>query len=116
MIKKSIFGLDENIAGALSYVFAFFSGLVVLVLEKDNKFVRFHALQSTIWFLFLCIVSWVLGIFTRIWLIGFIIGIAHSLVGIIALASWVYLIYMAYKGSMFKLPIIGDVVWAQVNK
>jgi uncharacterized membrane protein len=116
MAKKSIFGLDENIAGMISYVLAFFSGLVVLVMERENKFVRFHALQSTIWFMFLCIISWVLSIFSRIWVLGFFFGIAHTIVGVIGFVSWAYLIFMAYRGSTFKLPIIGDVVWAQVNK
>jgi uncharacterized membrane protein len=116
MTKKSIFGLDENIAGVVSYVFAFFSGIVVLVMEKENKFVRFHALQSTIWFLFLCIVSWVLGILSGIPLLGILISIVRSLVGLVSFVSWAYLMFMAYKGSLFKLPIIGDVVWNQINK
>ena len=116
MTKKSIFGLDENIAGVLCYVLGFFSGIVVLILEKENKNVRFHALQSTIWFLFLFIARWVLGIIFKIPLIGLVAGLANWLVGIVLLVSWAYLIYQAYKGKTFKLPIIGDVVWAQVNK
>jgi uncharacterized membrane protein len=115
-MKKSIFGLDENIAGALCYLFLFFSGIVALVMEKENKSVRFHALQSIIWFLFLFIVSWVLGIFAGIPLLGILFALVGRLVGLVGFVSWAYLIYMAYRGAMFKLPIIGDVVWAQVNK
>lgn len=39
-------GLDENVVGALSYVFGFVSGLIVYLLERDNPFARFHAAQS----------------------------------------------------------------------
>ena len=115
-MKKSVFGLNENIAGALSYVFTFFSGIVVLVMEKENKFVRFHALQSTIWFVFLCVLGWALRILAGIPLLGLLIGVVAWAVGVISFASWVLLIVMAVKGETFKLPVIGDVVWAQVNK
>jgi uncharacterized membrane protein len=115
-MNKSIFGLEENIAGALSYAGLFFTGIVALVMEKDNKTVRFHALQSTIWFLFLFLFNWVLSIFTGIPLLGFIFRIASNLVGIIGFVSWAYLIFTAYKSTVFKLPVIGDVVWAQINK
>lgn len=116
MSKKSVFGLSENIAGLLSYVFMFFSGIVILILEKENKFVRFHALQSTIWFVFICVLGWVLRFLAVIPLLGFFIGIISWFVGVVSFVSWVVLMYMAYKGDTFKLPVIGDVVWAQVNK
>ena len=115
-MKKSIFGLDENVAGALSYMLGFFSGIAVLVLEKSNKFVRFHALQSTIWFVFLCILGWLCNIFTRIPLIGIFAGFASWAIGIVSFVSWVFLLYKSIKGETFKLPIIGDVVDAQINK
>lgn len=47
---KSSTGLDENIAGALAYVLGFVTGIFFLVVEKNSKFVKFHALQSTIVF------------------------------------------------------------------
>src|SRR5689334_17289909 len=39
-------GLSANVAGALSYLLGFITGIVFLVLEKQNRFVRFHAAQS----------------------------------------------------------------------
>jgi len=117
---KSIFGLDENLAAALSYVFAFFSGIAVLIMERENKFVRFHALQSTLWFLFLMIINWVLKFITDVRFIGRVLGIvinpALAVIGVVAFISWVFLMYKAFKGETYKLPIIGDVVWAQINK
>ena len=49
--QPSSTGLDPNLAGLLTYVLGFISGLVFLVLEKQNSYVRFHAYQSTIVFL-----------------------------------------------------------------
>ena len=124
---KSIFGLDENLAAVLSYICGPFSGIAVLIMERENKFVRFHALQSTIWFMFLMVAGWVIrfatGIFGNIFgnipLIGWVIGSAASLAlflgGILYISSKIYLMLKAYDGKTFKLPIIGDVVWKQVN-
>lgn len=103
-------GLTQNIEAALSYVFGFISGIILFIIERKNKFISFHALQSFIFFLGLSIISAVVG---WIPLIG---GILSSVIGIFSFASWIYLIYQAYKGNMFKIPMIGDVVWNQINK
>ena len=118
---KSIFGLDQNLAAAFSYLFAFFTGIAVLIMERENKFIRFHALQSTLWFLTLAILTWALRLITNFpFFIGNILGIiaypAIGLLGFVGFVSWIFLIYKAVKGETFKLPIIGDVVWAQINK
>ncbi|MCL2225723.1 MAG: DUF4870 domain-containing protein [Defluviitaleaceae bacterium] len=121
---KSIFGLDENIVASLSYLFGPISGILVLVLEKENKFVRFHAMQSTIWFLLLMILGWVIGaignIFGMVPLIGWIfgagIGIIVALLGLISLLSMIFLMIKAFTGATTKIPVIGEVAWKQVNK
>lgn len=115
-MKKSIFGLSENIVAALSYVFTFFSGIVVLILERENKFVRFHALQSTIWFIFLSVLGWVLRMLRHIPLISLLASPVAWAIGVISFFSLIWLALSALKGRTFKLPIIGDVVWAQINK
>ena len=45
-VAKSSTGLDENIAALLSYILGWVSGLIFFLIEKDSKFVRFHAMQS----------------------------------------------------------------------
>ena len=49
MVKTST-GLEDNIAGLLCYVAGWVSGLIFLLIETENKFVRFHAVQSIIVF------------------------------------------------------------------
>jgi len=122
--KTSIFGLGENLAAALSYIFGPISGIIVLVAERENKFVRFHALQSTLWFLFLMVTGWVLGfiigLITSIPLLGWLIGIILSPFTLVAvifyIVSKVFLILKALSGSTYKIPIVGDVVWTQIHR
>jgi len=119
-IMKSIFGLDQNIAAVLSYVFGPFSGIAVLIMERENKFVRFHALQSTLWFLFIMVVGWMLGVLADIPFIGVVLGFvvapALAIGGFLVFCSWVLLMLKAFSGETFKLPVVGDVVWSQINK
>ncbi|MCL2361635.1 MAG: hypothetical protein FWC73_07475 [Defluviitaleaceae bacterium] len=117
---KSIFGLSENMVAALSYLLGPISGLFVLVAERENKFVRFHALQSTMWFLFMWIVFWVVGIVTGLPLIGFLLWIlTRPVIWVWWLffgASKLVLMIQAALGHQFKLPFVGDVAWNQIHK
>ena len=119
-MKKSIFGLNENCAASIACLFTFVSGLAALVLERENKFVRFHAMQTTLFGLAALILWFAIGIIAHIPIIGWIIGWLAALVSSILCFVWfvvtVYLAVMAYKGQTFKLPIIGDISWDQVNK
>jgi uncharacterized membrane protein len=116
MSDKSLFGLDEKVSGLLSYAGFFVSGIIYLVLERENKFVRFHAMQSTIWFALLLALRWIVGFLSGIPLLGLLFGIVSWLLGILAFVSWVYLMYMAYKGNSFRIPVLGDAVWNQINQ
>ena len=120
MENKSIFGLNQNIAAALSYLLGPFTGIMVLILERDNKFVRFHALQSSIWSALLWGVGFVLCLVTGLPIIGWLLGVFVRPVLFFGrwffIASKIYLMYKACKGDTFKLPIVGDVVWNQINK
>lgn len=124
MKTKSVFGLDENIAGALSYLLGPISGILILVLEKNNKFVRFHALQSTIWFLVLWLAIMFVDFFAGIFgflpyiggFLGGMIGIISSVGALISLISLIILMVKAFSGALCKIPMIGEVAWAQVSK
>src|ERR671920_532767 len=55
-------GLPANVAGALAYVLGPITGILFYVLEKDNRFIRFHAAQSIAVSVLMIILSIVLGI------------------------------------------------------
>ena len=122
MSEKSVFGLSPNAAAALSYVLGPISGIAVMVMERENKFVRFHALQSTLWFLMLLVIGWVISFIMglSIPILGFLLGLVLSPIYVVGtlvyFLSKLFLIWKAYQGAKFKIPIFGDVAWAQVNK
>jgi uncharacterized membrane protein len=102
---KTSLGLEENVEGLLCYVLGWLTGIIFVVLEKENKFVRFHAFQSIAIFLILMVVGWIVGS------LGFIFAILRVLVGILSFILWIILMWRAYKGEIYKLPIVGD--WAE---
>lgn len=103
-------GLDKNIAGMLTYLVGFITGIIFLVIEKENRFVRFHALQSIIISAVFFIINIVL---TSIPVFGWIIGI---LLAPFTFLLWIYLMFKAYQGKWVKLPIVGDMAEKQLNK
>ena len=104
MTQKTSIGLDENLAAGLAYALGWITGLALLLTERENRFVRFHALQSTIVFGVLCAL-WFVGLSIPIlgWLISFI------LIPPLSALLWLLLIYKAYHGERFKLPYVGDI-------
>src|SRR6266513_2507973 len=121
---KSALGLDGNIAAALGYPIGIIA-IISLIMEKENRFVKFHALQSILLHvgaIVVMIAVWILGIILVVAGIaasaaantGAIGGLASMLFGLIWLVFIVcYLIALimaavkAYGGNMFKLPVIG---------
>ena len=101
-MAKSSTGMEENVAGLLCYLVGWVSGLVFFLIEKDSKFVKFHAMQSIITFVALTVIMWIANVIP---LIGWLIS---GLVGLLALVLWIILMIKAYKGEKFKLPVIGD--------
>ena len=94
-------GLDENVAGFLSYAAGFLSGIVFLLLEKESSFIRFHAKQSILLSVAYIILFFILGIIP---VIGWIL---YIIITPIALTLWIALMLKAYRHEYIKLPIIG---------
>jgi uncharacterized membrane protein len=107
--NKTSSGLQENAAGLLCYLLGWITGIIFLVIEPNNKFVRFHAVQSIIVFGALNVIMLIFG-----WIpfIGWIIDI---LLGITTFILWIILMYKAYQGLMFKLPVAGDIAQKQAE-
>ncbi|MEN3014865.1 MAG: DUF4870 domain-containing protein [bacterium] len=107
-------GLQENIAAALSYIPIIC--IVFLLIERENNFVRFHAIQSALIFsiamVFIVISSVVSCFASFIPAIGQILSCVCTLAIIpFSIAYSVLIIFLAikaYQREHFKLPIIGD--------
>ena len=102
---KTSMGLDPNVAGLLCYLVGWITGIIFLILEKENKFVRFHAMQSIVTF----------GAITIVNVFLFWVPILGWLLGVLAFILWVVLMVKAYQGQMYKLPIAGDFAEKQVS-
>jgi uncharacterized membrane protein len=114
--EKTSTGLNPNVAALLSYLVGWITGLVFFLMEKENKFIRFHALQSIITFGALSVIGIVLSVlvsflmmirFTFIVPLFILIG---NLLGLLGIILWIVLMVKAYQGEKFKLPFIGAIV------
>jgi uncharacterized membrane protein len=102
-LGKTSTGMQPNVAALLSYLVGFITGIIFYVIEKENKFVRFHAMQSIITFGFLFVLGFILGVIP---LIGWVL---MPVLWIVEVVLWIVLMVKAYQGEKFKLPIAGDI-------
>lgn len=100
MAEKDL-GLKKETAGALAYVLGPITGIFFLVTNKD-PFVRFHAMQSGVVFVIAFVLQWVLGI-------TIILFPLSALVGVAAFVLWLVLIYRAWQGEEWEVPVLGKI-------
>jgi uncharacterized membrane protein len=101
-------GLAQNMEGALAYLLGPITGILLLVVEKDNRFVRFHAMQSTILGLVWIVVSYALQLFLYVPVLGWLVGLLTALVlGLGGLLLWLYLMWQAFNGKEWEVPVVG---------
>lgn len=103
---------DRNIVAALSYSLFFITGVAVLWVEKEDKFIRFHAFQSVIIFGSLFVANILAGLLlSQLNFMGIFVGFISNLLSILLWLVWliVWLVSMvkAYHGQIFKWPISG---------
>jgi len=107
--EETVTGLTQNLEALLCYVLGWITGLLFLILSKENKFVRFHAMQSLITFLALFIISFVGG------MVPILSPITSLLVPPVGLILWIFLMYKAYQGERYELPLVGDIANEQLS-
>ena len=105
-------GLEPNFAAALSYLAGPFSGILILLVERSNDFVRFHAWQSilglgglgllsagTLIFSFLTLLLSPLAFTVMYWL--------SRVLAIVWVVAWLVCVIKAFSGSRWRLPVAG---------
>lgn len=101
---------NENLMAAASYLLGFVTGIIFLLLEKQSKFVRFHAMQSVILFGGIFVANIALGFIPILgWLVGLFLSFA-------AFILWIVCMWKAFQGEMYKVPKIGDIAEKQLAK
>jgi uncharacterized membrane protein len=104
-------GMDENVAGLLSYSLGWITGLIFYLVDK-RPFVRFHAAQSLVVFGGLHIVYYIL---VKIFFSDFVVGgfgLAVMLLDAIRLLGtvlWIVLMVKAYQGQKFRVPVAAEI-------
>lgn len=107
---------NRNLVAAISYLLGFITGIVILLVEKNDKFIRFHAMQSTLTFGALFIINFVIGlIFGSIAIIGVLATLVSTLISLASIVVWIVSMVKAFQGQMFKWPIVGDIAERQVK-
>ncbi|MGH9158890.1 MAG: DUF4870 domain-containing protein [Vicinamibacteraceae bacterium] len=105
-------GLDPRLAAVLAYSAWWMSGLVLLLLERDNRFVRFHALQALVGLGGLALLTLLLAVmsllmltvsYTAMWVCGYVV----EAVAILGVFVWLVCLYKASRGHWWKLPLVG---------
>ena len=101
---------NENLMGAASYLLGFLTGIIFLLVEKQSRFVRFHAMQSTILFGGIFVANFALGFIPILgWIVGLVLTFA-------AFILWIVLMWKAFQGEMYKVPMVGDLAEKQLAK
>jgi uncharacterized membrane protein len=114
--------LKPNTAGLLCYLGVWVTGIIFLIIERKNKVVRFHAMQSLITFGILHIIiaiadavrswtpwwwGWPGGnwLLQPHWIAASIVFGVFMAIGVIL---WIVLMYQTYHGRVLKLSLFGE--------
>jgi uncharacterized membrane protein len=103
---------DPHLFGALSYLLGLISGIVMLVIEKDNAYVRFHAMQSVLTFTGVAVVYVLLP---TVPLVGDFTPL-RAVYGVSVIGLWGLLMWKAVQGEKYRVPYLGDLAESLVSK
>lgn len=99
---------DQRMKGALAYVLGWLTGIVVLLIAKDDKFLKFHAWQAIIY----GVAAWIVGIVLDV-IILIALPSLHPVFWLMVLLVFLYQwygAYLVYSGKEFRIPVIVDYV------
>lgn len=106
--KRTTTGIDPNVGGLLSYLVGWVTGLIFFLIEQEQEYVRFHAMQSIIFFgavSVLQIILWILGLIPYI---GIVFAVIGWILWAFAFVMWIIFMVKAYQGQRFKFPVTGN--------
>ena len=106
--EKTSMGMEQNVAGLLCYVGGWITGLIFFLMEKENRFVRFHAMQSIVVSGALMVLGLVLSAVLALAPFAFVALLIWPIFWILSVVLWIVLMLKAYRNEMYKLPWAGD--------
>lgn len=122
---KTALGLDTNVGALLCYLpvcaISLIYSIIVLVTDKDNRFMKFHALQSllltvvyVVLLIAISVLGGVIGAVTGSGILASLFSLISLVVIVAFLGAMIYGCIKGYQGQSFKFPIVGDMAekWA----
>jgi len=110
--RPSSTGLDPNVAAALAYLAGPFSGVLLLIVERSSRYVRFHAMQSIVGLGGLGVFSVALGVLAVLTVFISATGFKVLLyvwwaTGGVWVVVWIICLVKAFTGRLWKMPLAG---------
>jgi uncharacterized membrane protein len=105
-------GLSPHTASVLCYAAAWLSALIVLILERDSRLVRFHALQATLAFGVLCVVGVACGALTVVSAFystaAFkFFAVASEVAWLAMVVLWLVALVCVTRNASWRMPLVG---------
>jgi uncharacterized membrane protein len=114
---NSTMDLDPKLASGLSYLFGWVSGLIIFLMEKKNRLVRFNAMQSILFSGAYTVVLIVLGVAqTTVPGAYLVIQLLKDIAGLVFFIGWLFCLINGFQGKYFKLPYFGDMAEKYANQ
>ena len=106
-------GLAPNVASLLCYICTPITGIIFLLIEKDNRDVKFHAWQSIVFgvgylavVIVLEILAAIMGLIASV--LGIIVGFFIPIIMLATFIIWIVCMIKAYQGERWRIPVVGD--------
>jgi uncharacterized membrane protein len=105
-------GLDPNFAAALAYLAGPFSGILILLVERPNRYVRFHAWQAVVGLggLGLLATAALVFSFATLLVSPLVFTLMYRLSELLAIlwvVAWGVCLVKAFTGNEWKMPVAG---------
>jgi uncharacterized membrane protein len=118
--KSTSTGLPSNMAAAIACI-PLVGGIVFYILEKQDNFVRFYAMQSIIfgvaWILIHIGCAIVSGLFWHVpgigWFFGPLWGLVWWLINLALFVLFVVTVVKAFTGVRWEIPYVGPIARKQ---
>jgi uncharacterized membrane protein len=109
-MAKTSTGLPQNVASLLCYLGFWVSGVIFIMIEQNDKTVRFHAFQSIIVFATLNVAYY------AFWFVPVFGWIINSLLAALVFILWIVSMFRAYHGEKWKVPVAGILAEKWANR
>lgn len=108
---------NRNLMAAVSYSLFYITAIAVLLIEKRDRFVRFHAMQSLILFGGIFIANILVNfVFVRLGILRLFGDFLSTLLVLGAIILWAISIFRAIRGDVFKWPWVGEMASKRVGE